>query len=180
MRFAWTDLRRMPGLLMAAGVVVLGLANFNCSTVSPKPNYVPRDHVWRHVQREASRNDLDPGFVYAIIAAESSFNSRAHNQQARGMMQLTPAAWDDVTDLSFRRAWDWRTNVSVGTDYLGLLKKQLEADRRFSYPLLAASYRYGYGHVRSVSYNLNRLPATRNRIYQELFRGSVESVRPPA
>lgn len=165
---------------MAVAVLVLGLLNFHCASVSTKPNYVPREHVWRHVQREAAKHDLDPRFVYAIIAAESSFNARASNQRARGLMQMTPPAWEDVSDLPFRRAWDWRTNVEVGTAYLGHLKKRLEADGRFSYPLLAASYRYGHGAVRQAGYDMRRLPETRNRIYQEFNRGNIAPVPPPS
>ena len=41
------------------------------------------------------------------------------------MMQLTEAAWSDVTKLHYRQAFDWETNVEVGMLYLKRLKGML-------------------------------------------------------
>ena len=50
------------------------------------------------------------------------------------MMQISKAAWRDVSDLSYRHAWDWRRNIEVGTNYLAHNRELLQKHRRFSYP----------------------------------------------
>ena len=50
------------------------------------------------------------------------------------MMQLTEAAWSDVTKLHYRQAFDWETNVEVGMLYLKRLKGMLGSQGLFSYP----------------------------------------------
>ena len=50
--------------------------------------------------------------------------------------------------LHYRQAFEWETNVEVGMLYLRKLKGMLESQSLFSYPRLAASYRYGYGALR--------------------------------
>lgn len=47
------------------------------------------------VVKEAKRNGLDPNFVYAVIRAESNFDSEAKSKAgALGLMQLTPATFE--------------------------------------------------------------------------------------
>ena len=73
------------------------------------------------------------------------------------MMQLTEAAWQDVTQLHYRQAFEWETNVEVGILYLARLKGMLESVDLFSYPRLAASYRYGYGALRKEKFMVSRM-----------------------
>ena len=123
---------------------------------------------------------LDPKFVYAICHAESSLDANAETSVARGMMQLTEAAWVDVTDLHYRQAFDWETNVEVGMLYLKRLKGMLESQEVFSYPRLAASYRFGYGALRKEKFMVSRLQTPVNRIYRKLFAGDMAPVPPPS
>ena len=123
---------------------------------------------------------LDPKFVYAICHAESSLDANAETSVARGMMQLTEAAWVDVTDLHYRQAFDWETNVEVGMLYLKRLKGMLESQEVFSYPRLAASYRFGYGALRKEKFMVSRLQTPVNRIYRKLFAGEMAPVSPPS
>ena len=81
----------------------------------------------------------------------------AETSVARGMMQLTEGAWKDVTDKSYRLAFDWETNVEVGTGYLGKLKGMLGKANVFNYPRLAASYRYGYGALRKQGFLVSKM-----------------------
>ena len=122
---------------------------------------------------------LEPSFVYAICHAESSLNANAESSVARGLMQLTEAAWIDVTDLHYRQAFDWETNAEVGMLYLQRLKRMLEKQKVFSYPRLAASYRYGFGALRREKFMVSRLKTPVNRIYRKLFAGDVSPVTPP-
>jgi hypothetical protein len=95
------------------------------------------------------------------------------------MMQLTEAAWQDVTQLHYRQAFEWETNVEVGILYLARLKGMLESVNLFSYPRLAASYRYGYGALRKEKFMVSRMKTPVNRIYRKLFAGELSPVGLP-
>lgn len=172
-------LRKPPALVMIVLLAIFGVLIFITSEWRPRPRWIPRDDVWRVVQREAALHELDPRFVFAIVAAESSFNAKARNRDARGLMQVRSATWSTVSDRPFREAWKWEANVAVGTAYLGRLKAFLQEKDQFSYPLLAACYRYGPGRVQEAGFRLQNLPRTRNRVYRELFGGSVAPVAIP-
>lgn len=140
---------------------------------------IPPEKVWSYVQRHAPDHRLDPGFVYALAFAESSFNAYAETGVARGIAQISKGAWETVTDISYDRAWNWRTNLSVAMAYLAYCRGKLVAAKRFNYPLLAASYRYGPGAVLRSGYRLDRLPPPKNKIYREIFAGHIHPHLPP-
>ena len=139
-----------------------------------------KEKVWEKIESEAPAHGLDRAFVYAICHAESSLNANAESSVARGMMQLTEAAWTDVTELNYRLAYDWKTNVEVGMLYLERLKVTLDRQKLFSYPRLAASYRFGYGALRKEKFLVSRLKTPINRIYRKLFAGQINPVAPPS
>lgn len=151
----------------------------SCQLVERDANYIAKEKVWGKISREAPGMGLEPKFVYAICHAESSLDANAETSVARGMMQLTEAAWKDVSELHYRQAFDWETNTEVGMLYLERLKRMLEKQRVFSYPRLAASYRYGYGALRREKFMVSRLKTPVNRIYRKLFAGDLAPVRPP-
>ena len=150
-----------------------------CKLLDRDANYISNDEVWQKISREAPKHGLEPTFVYAICHAESSLNANAESSVAKGMMQLTKAAWSDVTKLHYRQAFEWETNVEVGMLYLQRLKGMLESQNLFSYPRLAASYRYGYGALRKEQFMVSRLKTPINRIYRKLFAGNLRPVEPP-
>ena len=150
-----------------------------CKLLDRDANYISNDEVWQKISREAPKHGLEPTFVYAICHAESSLNANAESSVAKGMMQLTEAAWSDVTKLHYRQAFEWETNVEVGMLYLQRLKGMLESQNLFSYPRLAASYRYGYGALRKEQFMVSRLKTPINRIYRKLFAGNLKPVEPP-
>jgi soluble lytic murein transglycosylase-like protein len=162
----------MVGLTLLFGLLVLSFGEW-----SRPPKYIPRDQVWAVVEREAAKHGLDPRFVFAIVAAESSFNARARNGDARGLMQIRPIAWREVAQGPHRHAWRWKTNIEVGTAYLGHLKTFLHENGQFSYPMLAACYRHGPYRVKATGFRLEELPAPRNEIYRELHRGNLAPVK---
>tara|TARA_Y100000766_G_C18642140_1_gene476103 strand:- start:67 stop:585 length:519 start_codon:yes stop_codon:yes gene_type:complete len=163
--------------LWLASFAMFGFAS--CQLIERDANYVAKEKVWEKISSEAPAKGLDPKFVYAICHAESSLNANAESSVARGLMQLTEAAWVDVTELHYRQAFDWETNVEVGMLYLQRLKRMLEKNDVFSYPRLAASYRYGYGALRKEKFMVSRLKTPLNRIYRKLFAGDMAPVAPP-
>ena len=137
------------------------------------------ERVWKYISKEAPRHDLDPAFVYAIAKAESNLDPLANSGYAHGMMQLSKPAWNEVSNASYRLAWNWYSNVTVAMDYLAFCKQFLEKADKFSYPLLAACYRYGPYKVKAAGYSLGQLPAPTNKIYQQLFAGNLQAVKTP-
>ncbi len=115
----------------------------SCGSVDRGHRYIPAKKVWTKVKKESAKHGLDAHFVYAICHAESSLDANAETSVARGIMQLTEAAWKDVSKRHYRLAFNWEINVETGTSYLGKLKGMLERANHFSYPRLAASYRWG-------------------------------------
>ncbi len=162
-------------LSVAAGVLAFILAKI----LSPPVKQVSPEEVWSYVRQVSAQQNLDPEFVYALAWAESSLNATARSSVTRGMMQLTKPAWRQVSDESYRLAWDWKTNVRVAVDYLVFCRDYLKKHDAFSYPLLAASYRYGPSYVRQRGFDLSQLRKPKNKIYQRIFAGMIRPVSPP-
>ncbi len=135
--------------------------------------------VWESVREESAKVGLDPGFVYAIVWAESSLDPRARTDVARGLMQLTEGAWEMVTTRPYSRAFHWRTNLRVGVAYLAYNRDFLIREGVFNYPRLAAAYRFGRNRLAREGYDLTRLPEPKNRIYAAIFNGNIRPVAPP-
>ena len=150
-----------------------------CNFLDRDANYISKNEVWKKIRKEAPLHGLEPSFVYAICHAESSLDANAETSVAKGMMQLTEGAWSDATKLHYRQAFEWETNVEVGMLYLRILKVRLESQSLFSYPRLAASYRYGYEALRKEKFMVSRLKTPVNRIYRKLFAGNLKPVNPP-
>jgi soluble lytic murein transglycosylase-like protein len=150
-----------------------------CKYFDPNANFIDEEKVWEKIKTEAPQLGLDPSFVFAICHAESSLNANAESSIAKGMMQLTEAAWSDVTKLHYRTAFQWETNIEVGMLYLKRLKGMLESVDLFSYPRLAASYRYGYSALRREQFMVSRMKTPVNRIYRKLFAGTIDPVPVP-
>ncbi|MFO8026796.1 MAG: lytic transglycosylase domain-containing protein [Opitutales bacterium] len=173
------DERFLIRLAMVLAVVVAVLAFILAKSRDSRVERVAPEEVWSYVTEVSAREDLDPGFVYALVWAESSLNARARSPVARGMMQLTKTAWREVSDQSYRHAWDWKTNIRVGIDYLAFCRDFLKRHDAFSYPLLAASYRYGPYYVQQRGFDLSRVRSPKNEIYQSIFSGQIRPVQPP-
>ena len=171
----WVVGKRSISFLLAFLLCLLG----GCKYFDPDANFIDEKVVWEKIQKEAPELGLDPGFVYAICHAESSLNANAESSIAKGLMQLTEPAWSDVTKLHYRTAFQWETNIEVGMLYLKRLKGMLESVDLFTYPRLAASYRYGYGALRQEQFMVSRMKTPINRIYRKLFAGQLSPVTPP-
>jgi len=97
--------------------------------------------------RQTSReNGLEPAFVAGVIHTESRFRPDAESsQEAYGLMQMLPATAEFVQRRSgiegdFREP---RTNIRLGTWYLGYLDERYRGDER----LMLAAYNSGEGTV---------------------------------
>lgn len=174
------DERLLVRLAVVLGVVVGILAILLAKNLTSRVQQVSPEEVWSYVQEVSDAEGLDPEFVYALAWAESSLNGRARSSVARGMMQLTKSAWREVSDESYRHAWDWKTNVRVGIAYLVFCRDFLKRHDAFTYPLLAASYRYGPYYVKQRGFDLNQVRTPKNEIYQRIFGGNIRPVPPPA
>jgi hypothetical protein len=67
----------------------------------------------------------------------------------------------------------------VGIDALALMKASLERKGVFSYPLLWASYHYGYDYVAAHGYDMSRIPRPSDPVSYKLFSGQVHPLPPP-
>lgn len=173
------DERLLIRIAVALGILAGILAFVLTQTLSERTEQVSAAEVWAYVQEQAPQRALDPEFVYALAWAESSLNARARSSVARGIMQLTKPAWREVSEESYRQAWDWKTNIRVGIDYLAFCRDYLKQHDSFSYPLLAAAYRYGPYHVENKNFNLRQLKEPKNEIYRRIFEGNIRPVAPP-
>lgn len=173
------DERLLLRFALALGVVAGVLAVILAKNLGSRVVQVPPEEVWSYILEASAQKGLDPGFVYALTWAESSLNAKARSPVARGIMQLTKVAWSEVSDNPYRQAWNWKTNIRVGIDYLVFCRDVLKKHDAFSYPLLAASYRYGPYYVKKRGFDLSRVRVPKNEIYQRIFDGIVRPVSPP-
>jgi soluble lytic murein transglycosylase-like protein len=85
----------------------------------------------------ATRHQIDPKLVLAIIAVESNFNVRAQSpKDAMGLMQLIP---DTADRFNIKNAFDASQNIKGGVRYLRWLLSYYHGDIR----LVAAAYNAG-------------------------------------
>ncbi len=139
-----------------------------------------RAEIWAAIRPMAERYRMDPAFIYALVAAESDFDPAARNGEARGLLQLKPAAWRTVSRVPYEPAvWHWRTSLEVGVDYLAYSRAYLHRKTTFSYPLLLAAFHYGLEYVEERNFNIRRIPIPDNPIYRELWAGNLSPVPPP-
>lgn len=151
---------------------------------APKPAPIvqpTRAEVWAEAQAQAARYRLEPAFVYALVAAESNFDAAARNGEARGLLQIKPAAWRTVSKLPYEpNVWDWKENLRTGVEYLAWCRHTLHQRDRFSYPALLAAFHYGLDHMERRGFDPGDVAVPDNAVYRELWRGNLQPVPPPS
>jgi len=181
-RSCFAGFKRGIALCAAGGVFSAALVTWGgCAKVPPaSEDHATPGKVWAAIQPLASRYRMDPAFIYAIVAAESGFDARARDGEARGLMQLKPGAWRQVSAEAYEPAvWDWRKNLATGIDYLAWCRSHLHKKRKFSYPLLLGAFHYGMDFVQASGFEPERIPVPENPIYRKLWAGELAPVPPP-
>jgi soluble lytic murein transglycosylase-like protein len=173
------DERLIIRVAVVFGICAGLIAFYFAQNSSSKVKQVPAEEVWIYINELAPQAELDAEFVYALAWAESSLNAKARSSYARGIMQLSRPAWEEVSEEWYRHAWDWRTNIRVAIDYLAFCRDFLKSHDSFNYPLLAASYRYGPYYVKKENFNILQLKQPKNEIYKRIFKGNIRPVAPP-
>jgi len=94
------------------------------------------------IQNAASRYNIDPALVKAIIMAESDYNPRAVSKKgAKGLMQLMPVT---ARSLGVDDAFNPKQNILAGVRYFKSLLRQFDGDEK----LALAAYNAGSSNVR--------------------------------
>lgn len=112
---------------------------------------------------------IDEEFIKASITCESTWNPRAVSElRARGLMQLTYRAWQDVRPKLdyYENVFNPEENVAAGTDYLELIEEyckekhpnwdalpMLEQKK-----LLLAAYHGGKSRLSYRGFDISRMP----------------------
>src|SRR5258705_4370531 len=93
------------------------------------------------IDRAASRHNVDPSLVRAVIKVESNFNPNAVSRKgAMGLMQLMPQT---ARQLKVTNPFDPQQNVDAGVRHLKMLMENYGGDVSLS----LAAYKDGAGAV---------------------------------
>jgi len=96
--------------------------------VAPHIPEQERFHILKIAHREATRFNLDPMLVLAVINVESNFDRFAvSNAGARGLMQVMPF-WIDVIGQPQDNLFDIETNLRYGCAILSLYLQKEKND----------------------------------------------------
>ncbi len=98
-------------------------------------------HIRQLIGENASRFNVDPKLVDAVVHVESGYDAHALSPKgAQGLMQLIPAT---AARFGVQNPFDPAENVRGGVSYLSQLLKQFDG----SVPLTLAAYNAGEGAV---------------------------------
>lgn len=164
--------------LLSAGLI-------GCSRTAPPDEAAAaapstREEIFAAIEARAMRYRMEPSFIYALVAAESNFDPKARNGEARGLMQIKRAAWAAVSSEPYEpTVWQWRSNLEAGIDYLAYSRAYLHRKNHFSYPLLLAAFHYGLDYVEDRGFDLRRISVPDNAIYRQLWAGDLAPVPTP-
>lgn len=135
----------------------------------------------------AYQNDIDPYLVFAIIRAESKYQTAAESPLgAKGLMQIMPetGAWiaeqQGIKEFDSEMLHDPQTNIQLGCWYLASLTEEYEG----RLPLIIAAYNAGRGQVRQwvidgiwdgTPDQVEKIPFEETRIYTKNVMKNYEA-----
>ncbi len=129
-----------------------------------------------HIQRAASRYELDPFLIKAVIKTESNFDCQAVSAKgAKGLMQLMP---ETAADLNVWDPFDPQENIFGGTNYL----RQMLARFGGNLKLALAAYNAGPSRVEAAR-GIPMIPETQQYVskviqhYQRMSAAAPPSSR---
>ncbi|MGB5445203.1 MAG: lytic transglycosylase domain-containing protein [Psychromonas sp.] len=122
------------------------------STQVPK-NTAMQEKYHPMIVQAASKYQLEPSFIHAVIAAESSYQFYAISPAgAQGLMQLMPATADR---FGVNDPFDPEQSIQGGTKYLYKLLQEFKTKE-----LALAAYNAGEGAVRRYNQQIPPYPET--------------------
>ncbi|HEY1272406.1 MAG TPA: lytic transglycosylase domain-containing protein [Terriglobales bacterium] len=146
-----------------------GNTNFRSAWLN-RQSYTP-EQLDAAIEQAATRHNLDPNLVRAVIKVESNFNPNAVSRKgAMGLMQLMPST---ARQLKVTNPFDPEQNVDAGVRHLKQLLQNYGGDVKLS----LAAYNAGQGAV-ARSAGVPHFAETRNyvkRITEMYYGGSAGS-----
>jgi len=133
---------------------------------------VTKEELAEVIYEEATRHNLDPKFILALIAIESSFQNWSVSEQgAKGLMQIMPYVAESLAqELGIEYSGD-RTlfnpylNIKMGTYYFTQLTKDFNDIR-----LALAAYNYGPTYIKSLIEKKEGIPLNYNRKFLTAYQ----------
>ena len=129
----------------------------------------------KQVKKYASKYEVPPALIFAVMHTESFFNPVAKSSVAYGLMQLVPTSGARDAYLKvFKRdkivrpsyLYNPENNIRLGVAYLGILEKQFQRakNRRLRTYLMICAYNTGAGNVSRAFIGKTRLSKAFSKI----------------
>ncbi len=127
----------------------------------------------------AKYDSVNRDFYCAVIKIESNENPNSVSKKgARGLMQIMPETWKDMTNLPFDAAFDPETNVGVGVKYLHWIANYLSEripgwenmPEQKRLEMIAAAYNGGAGRLVRANGDTERMPKETKEYVPKVMR----------
>ena len=105
----------------------------------------------RFIKKASEIHNIPETFIATIITIESSWKPEAETPWARGLMQVSKYAVEDVNkaygyNYTYEDMWEPEKNIMVGTAYLALIRDRIlpkDLPQELLYVSMAAAYNGG-------------------------------------